>query len=246
MCFTACGGNVAQTPASSNTVAATSSSRETIWQASLIDATTTNSVRGAHGQVTINADNQSGNGTFQFSGQAKSAAYDVQYCYAPVSGTTCHVMTTSTTDANGAGSGSFIIPTSQPWLDGRPWESVTIAIAFEGTQSLITAWTPTDATSAYSVPLYKTIGQADHPPTSGRVSVSGAQVHVQIRGADPNTQYAASVVQQLGGSVGPGFGFVTTDGSGNADADLVMSVAGFGVQLKPAVGGNLVDGVRTR
>jgi hypothetical protein len=229
-----------------NTTATISAIHDAVWQSSLIDAVTTNGARNAHGQVTIDGDNQSGNGTFQFSGQAKNAAYDVQYCYAPVSSATCHVMMTATTDANGAATGSFVIPSSQPWLDGRPWETVTIAIAFDGTQTLITAWTSTDSTAVYSVPLFKTIGQSDQPPTSGRVTSSGSQLHINIRSATPNTRYNAAFIQQLGTASGGFLGTVTTDANGNADTDLVMSAPGFGITLTPDVGANLVDGVRTR
>ena len=36
------------------------------------------------------------------------------------------------------------------------------------------------------------------------------------------------------------------DQAGNADASFVVSMAGFGANLTPGVGGDLVDGVRTR
>lgn len=240
-----CGGN-AQPAATSARVVSATVTHEAVWQSSLIDASPSPAQRSAHGQVTIDDTAPSGNGNFQFSGQSANAQYDVQYCYVPVSDSTCHVMLTATTDASGNGSGSFVIPTSQPTLDGRPYETVVVAIAFSGTQTLITAWTPTDSTAVYSVPLYKTVAQGNDPLTSGRASVNGNNIHVQIRSAIPNTSYTASLVQQLGGPSGNTLGSLTTDGSGNADADFAITAPGFGVHLTPGIGGDLVDGVRTR
>lgn len=214
---------------------------DTNFQASLIGQQD----RKVHGSITADADGATGNGTFQFSGQAANTSYSLRVCDSPAN-PNCPELVTGITDASGNGSGSFhIVDVSM----GPPYQTGEFVIDINGSYVLLAAWSVTDSTSIYSTPLFQSwdsSGTVD-PLTRGRADTKGSNLHLTIAGALPNMSYSVFMSLKLGtaGGAAP-IGNFTTDNSGNADLTLTMPASGYGILITRASNVEFTYGIRTR
>lgn len=214
---------------------------DTNFQASLIGQLD----RKVHGSITADADGPTGNGTFQFSGQASNTSFSLRVCDSPAN-PNCPELATGTTDASGNGSGSFHI-VDVPL--GPPYQSGEFVIDINGSYVLLAAWSVTDATSIYSTPLFQNWDSSTpvDPLTRGRADAKGSNLHLTITGALPNMSYSVSMSLKLGtaGGATP-IGNFTTDNSGNADVNLTIPASGYGILITRAENAEFSYGIRTR
>ncbi len=200
-----------------------------MWQASFIAW----SDQQPHGQVTVDADGATGNGTYQFNGIAANTSYTFRFCMGFASASDCFDIATGTTDAAGAGSGSFhFVPPSRWGTPASEYDGVFL-LDLSGQRSLVTSWNVTSAATMFSAQLFR-LSSADINsvgPTSGRVTVSGGVVHVQLRGARPSTAFDVGQQDTINSHSGHMLGTLTTDASGNADADFHSDQPGWAVTV---------------
>lgn len=208
----------------------------TAFMANLIAAGGSN-----HGQISINLNGQTGDGSFRLIGSTPNDTYSLGFCEWPCptgrpGGASVGISEPINTDANGNASMTFHFPTAGTWsglfqLNGHMTVSSGFDMPANGLEFQSALFRCRDITHTLDTGLPGSCGS--DPLTSGFITVSGTAVHVSLTGAAPSVSYA---VHYCGAQIWPctRLGTVTVDahGDGSADFDYIKTA---GTQHDPSI-----------